>query len=314
LQKPSAQSWLRFLVLAIAFTVMGAVSSSAQVKDVARKLGYPADSKLLLIMGDDVGVYHAADLASFTALDQGAITSGTVMATSPWLTEIGQYAKQHPNISLGVHLVLCSEYTTYRWGPVSPSNQVPSLLDPDGYLWLHGSDTIAHAKLDELDKELRAQIDKAIHFGVQPDFIDSHQRALMSNQEVFQLYMKVAHDYKVPFLVGRDRATGGRFVPLLSDKDLVVDSVMVIPSTTPPQDWMGFYTRTVKSLKPGLYQLYVHLAFDGEESEAISVDHTAYGAAWRQRDFNVMTSPEFKKALEENHVILVSWKDLKRIM
>jgi predicted glycoside hydrolase/deacetylase ChbG (UPF0249 family) len=236
------------------------------------------------------------------------------MATSPWLTEIGQYAKQHPNISLGVHLVLCSEYTTYRWGPVAPVDQVASLLDPDGYLWAHGSDAIAHGKLDEIEKELRAQIDRALHFGIQPDFVDSHQRALMSNQQVFQVYMRVAHDYKLPFLVGRDRATGGAFVSLLSDKDFAVDSVIVIPSTTPSQDWLGFYTRAVKSLKPGLYQLYVHLAFDGEEAEAISVDHTGYGAAWRQRDFNVMTSPEFKKSLEDNHVILVSWKDLKRIM
>ena len=302
------------LALAIAFVAIGLEASYAQVKDVAQKLGYPADSKLLLIMGDDVGVSHAADLASFTALNQGAITSGTVMATSPWLTEIGQYAKQHPDISLGVHLVLSSEYNTYRWGPVAPKDQVPSLLDPDGYLWAHGSDTISHAKLDDLERELRAQIDRALHFGIHPDFVDSHQRALMSNQQVFELYMKVAHDYNLPFLVGRDKATGGAFVSLLSDKDFAVDSVIVIPSTTPSQDWMGFYTRAVKALKPGLYQLYVHLAFDGEEAEAISVDHTGYGAAWRQRDFSVMTSPEFKKALEENHVILVSWKDLKRIM
>ena len=153
-----------------------------------------------------------------------------------------------------------------------------------------------------------------MQFGLNPDFVDSHQRALFSNEELFRIYMKVAHDYKLPFVIGRDRATGGKFVSALSDKDIVLDSVIVIPSTTPSEDWLGFYTRAVKALKPGLYQLYVHLCFDDAEAEAISVDHTAYGATWRQRDFNVMTSPEFKKALADNHVILVSWKDLKKIM
>jgi predicted glycoside hydrolase/deacetylase ChbG (UPF0249 family) len=302
------------LTLTVIMLTLGVETLFAEMKDVAEKLGYPTDSKLLIIQADDVGVYHAADLASFTALDQGAVTCGTVMMTSPWLTEVAQFAKQHPNLCLGVHLVLASEYETYRWGPVAPRDQVPSLLDPYGYIWAHGSDTVSHAKPEEIDREIRAQMDRALHFGFQPDFVDSHQRALMSNQELFQIYMKVAHDYKLPFLVGRDRATGGRFISLLSDKDIAVESVIVIPSTTPPQDWMGFYTRAVKSLKPGLYQLYVHLDFDNDEAEAVSVDHTAYGAAWRQRDFNVMTSPEFKKALEDNHVILVSWKDIKKIM
>ena len=286
----------------------------AQMKDLAQKLGYPADAKLLIIQADDVGVYHAADIASFTALNQGAVTCGTVMMTSPWLTEVAQFAKQHRDTCLGVHLVLCSEYETYRWGPVAPRDQVPSLLDPSGYLWAHGTDAVSHAKPEEIERELRAQMDRALQMGFEPDFVDSHQRALFSNQQLFEIYRRVAHDYKLPFLIGRDRATGGRYVSLLSDRDVAVDSVIVIPSTTPPQDWMGFYTRAVKALKPGIHQLYVHLTFDNDEAEAVSVDHTAYGAAWRQRDFNVMTSPEFKKALEDNRVTLITWKEIKRIM
>jgi chitin disaccharide deacetylase len=302
---------MKFLILLLTFE---AGICFAEVANIAEKLGYPANSKLLIILADDVGVYHAANLASFTALNQGGVTTGTVMMTSPWLTEVAAYAKQHSDISLGVHLTLCSEYNTYRWGPVASKDQVPSLLDPFGFLFPHGSDTVSHGEPAEIERELRAQMDRAIQFGFNPDFVDSHQRALFSNQELFEMYMKIAHDYKLPFLIGRDRGTGGKFVPLVHDKDLVVDSVTVIPSTTPSEDWMGFYSRAVKALKPGLHQFYVHLAFDDGEAEAISVDHTAYGAAWRQRDFNVMTSPEFKKVLEENHVILVSWKDLKKIL
>ena len=222
----------RLLCLLSLLTLHSGISP-AQPKTVAERLGYPADSKLLIILADDVGVYHAANEASFTALNQGAVTSETVMQTSPWLTEVAAYAKQHPDISLGVHLTLSSEHNTYRWSTVAPRDQAPSLLDPTGYLFLHGSDTVSHAKTAEIERELRAQIDRALQFGFKPDFVDSHQRALFSNEELFRIYMKVAHDYKLPFLIGRDRSTGGRFVPLVSDKDLVVDSVTVIPSTTP---------------------------------------------------------------------------------
>lgn len=318
---PIARPWsscfpevrLRVCVL-LALSVSLPVVSYPQLKGVAEKLGYPADTKLLITMADDVGIYHSANQASFTALNQRAVTSGTVIQTSPWLTEAAAYAKQHPEISLGVHLALSSEYATYRWGPVASRDLVPSLLDPTGYLFAHGSDTVTHAKPAEIDLELRAQVDRALQFGFNPDFVDSHQRAMFSNEELFRIYMKIAHDYKLPFIIGRDRAAGGKFVPLVSDKDVVLESVIVIPATTPVEDWTGFYTRAVKTLTPGLHQLYVHLCFDDAEAEAISVDHTAYGAAWRQRDFNVMTSPEFKQALADNHVVLVSWKNVKKIM
>ena len=111
----SKQAFGRTLRLFSILTLLVGVSF-AQSKTIAERLGYPADSKLLIILADDVGVYHAANLASFTALNQGAVTSGTVMQTSPWLTEVAAYAKQHPDISLGVHLTLSSEYNTYLAG------------------------------------------------------------------------------------------------------------------------------------------------------------------------------------------------------
>ena len=69
-----------------------------------------------------------------------------------------------------------------------------------------------------------------------------------------------------------------------------------------------------QELKPGLTEIIVHLAHDDAESQAVMVDHPDYGAAWRQRDYDAVTSPEFKKALEDNHVILVQWKDLKKLV
>ena len=123
--------------------------------------GYPRDSKLLIIHADDLAVAHSEDAASFDALEKRAATSASIMVPCPWLTEVAEYAKAHPDADLGLHLTLTSEWKTYRWGPVASKDQVPSLLDSSGYLWPDSAPAKQHIKADEAEREIRAQIEKA---------------------------------------------------------------------------------------------------------------------------------------------------------
>src|SRR5437762_48171 len=107
----------------------------AQIKTTAERLGYPRDSKLLIIHADDLAVAHSEDAASFDALERQAATSASIMVPCPWLTEVAAWAKAHPDADLGLHLTLSSEWSTYRWGPIESKDKVPSLLDPSGNLW-----------------------------------------------------------------------------------------------------------------------------------------------------------------------------------
>jgi len=95
---------------------------------------------------------------------------------------------------------------------------------------------------------------------------------------------------------------------------VVLDAVVIANTTVDTNQWRDFYVNAVKNLKPGLTEIIVHLGHDDAELRAVTLDHPDYGAAWRQRDYDFVTSPEFKKALEENHVILVKWKDLKKLV
>jgi predicted glycoside hydrolase/deacetylase ChbG (UPF0249 family) len=123
------------LAVAILLIASPLSSSFAQTKTIAERLGYPRDSKLLIIHADDLAVAHSEDAASFDALDQHAVTSASIMVPCPWLTEVAAYAKAHPDADLGLHLTLTAEWKSYRWGPVESKDKVPSLLDPSGNLW-----------------------------------------------------------------------------------------------------------------------------------------------------------------------------------
>jgi hypothetical protein len=274
-------------------------NASAQSKTLAERLGYPRDSKLLIIHADDLAVSHSEDAASFDALDRHAATSASIMVPCPWLTEVAAYAKSHPDADLGLHLTLTAEWKTDRWGPVESKDKVPSLLDPDGYLWPEAAPALEHIKADEAEREIRAQVEHAIAMGIHPTHLDSHMGIIFLRPDLIAVYVKVAHDYKLPFL--------GTLTPNASP------NVIIATPNVQPANWKNFYLDAIKNLKPGLTEIIVHLAHDDAESQAVMVDHTDYGAAWRQRDYDAITSPALKKALEDNQVILIRWSDLKKL-
>lgn len=302
------------VTLAILYFFSVLPNSSAQSKTIAERLGYPRDSKLLIIHADDLAVAHSEDAASFDALDKRAATSASIMIPCPWLTEVAAYAKAHPDADLGLHLTLTSEWKTYRWGPIVSKEKVPSLLDATGYLWPETAPAAQNIKADDAEREIRAQVERALAVGIHPTHLDSHMGVLFARPDLFAVYVKVAHEYKLPFLAVRTPDAPPALLSSLSDKDVIVDSLVFANPTVTPSDWKTFYVKAIQALKPGLTEFIVHLGHDDAELQAVTVDHPDYGAAWRQRDYDAVTSPEFKKAIEDNHVILVKWSDLKKLM
>jgi hypothetical protein len=169
-----------------------------------------------------------------------------------------------------------------------------------------------NAKVVEVERELRAQIDRAMALGIRPTHLDSHMGALFSTPELFATYVKVARDYRLPFLAVRDPRSV--FPPPLSDKDVLLDAVVIANPEIPRHQWLEWYLKAIADLKPGLTEMIVHLGYDDAELQAVMVNHEPYGSAWRQRDYDVVNSPEFKKALRDNHVILVTWRELQKLV
>jgi predicted glycoside hydrolase/deacetylase ChbG (UPF0249 family) len=304
---------IKHLSLFVAFLPF-LIGADGQTKNIAERLGYPRDAKLLIIHADDLAVAHSEDAASFDALDQKAATSASILVPCPWLNEVADYAKAHPDADLGLHLALTSEWKTYRWGSVESRDKVPSLFDPEGYLWPVTDAAAEHVKTGEVEREIRAQIERALAMGIHPTHLDSHMGTMFSRPDLFSVYVKLAHEYKLPFLATLTPDTPSELRSSLSENDIVLDSVVIANPSVAAANWKAFYLDAVRNLKPGVTEIIVHLGHDDAELQAVMVGHADYGSAWRQRDYDVITSAEFRKALQDNHVILIGWKDLKKLL
>ena len=293
--------------------VLLALSSGAgQTMTIAARLGYPADAKLLILHGDDLGVAHSVNAASLDALDRGAITSVSVMMPTPWVSEVAAYAKSHQDADIGLHLTLTSEWQTYRWGSVESRDKVPSLLDADGTFPSDVPPVVQRAKMAEVEQELRAQVERALAMGIHPTHLDSHMGTLFATDDLMAVYVKVAHDYHLPFLTLRAMPGLAR-VPL-GPNDVVLDDVIIAGEDVARDRWKQFYLDAIARLKPGLTEIIVHLGHDDAELQAVTVNHEPYGSAWRQRDYDLVTSAEFREALRDHNVKLVRWRDLQKLL
>jgi predicted glycoside hydrolase/deacetylase ChbG (UPF0249 family) len=301
-----ALNWCSFALLFISSMAGG------QTRTIAERLGYPADAKLLILHGDDLGVAHSVNVASLDALSRGDISSASVMMPTPWVSEVADYARTHPNADLGLHLTLTAEWQTYKWGSVASSDEVRSLLDSAGNFPSDVPPVVARAKPAEVETELQAQIDRAHALGIRPSHVDSHMGTLFTTNALIATYIKVAHANHVPFLAIAGNPPGVTSVPL-APNDVVLNDVIMASPDVPRDRWKEFYLNAIANLKPGLTEIIVHLGHDDAELQAVTVNHEPYGAAWRQRDYDVVRSPEFKKALADHHVILVGWRDLQKL-
>ena len=301
-------------VLCSAIALLAGAGSQARVQGptVQERLGHPASARLLVLHADDLGMARSVNRATFEALEQGWITSASIMVPCPWFPDVARWARAHPDADLGIHLALNSEWTGFRWGPVRSAGDVPSLLDADGYFPLTEPAVVERARIPEVERELRAQIDRAQSAGIRLTHLDSHMGTLFRSRELFEVYRRVGAAYNLPVLLERRGDRGGEAAPwqTLAEPDALIDRVASISPGVAPADWMAAYETLLAPLPPGVYQLIVHLAYDDEEMRGATWDHPDWGAAWRQADLDLVRSPAFRQFLQAQGFVLITWREL----
>ena len=323
---------------ALLISLIFSLSLSCQIDNIAEKLGYNRDAKLLIIHGDDIGVSHSVNIASFDGYRNNAINSGSAMIPSPWIKEVAAFHKKNPNYDIGLHLTLTAEWKNYKWDGVSSSNEITSLLNTDFEFYDNTSDVNKNADPEEVRKELQAQIDFSRQIGLNPTHIDTHMGALAVNKKLWRVYIEVGHKNKLVSMVTKTRALNlfddefpmpDYIVPVNdiymlypgADRTFLEESFgedlassVIVEDIYKYDDWYELYSNKIKSLKPGLNVFLLHLGYNNEELKAVTIDHPEYGSLWRQLDYDVFNSKEIKQLLKKEDIKLVTWGEIQKIV
>jgi len=277
------------------------------VSKASRLLGLAPDSRLLIIHADDLGMCNSVNHATFIALEEGAVSSASVMVPCPAFAEAAQHATKHPEYDIGIHSTLISEHSDFKWGPVSKMDNGPALVDERGYFW--PKNDLLRASPQEIYEEISAQVMLAQELGINVTHLDSHTFSV-ARPEYIPAYVRVARHFGLPFLMTEYWYSHCSSEDA-SEEDVMVDDVFQAPRKLSLSSLEEFYLSVLREVKPGLSQLIVHPAFDDPEMRAIYQGREAYGATWRQRDFEIMRSQKFKSALRENQIQVIHWGMIK---
>jgi chitin disaccharide deacetylase len=283
--------------------------SRSRIANGAGRSSLTSHSKFLVVHADDLGLSHSVNQASFRALQEGSVTSASVLVVAPWVYEVADYASAHPHTDLGVHLAITSEWKGLRWGPVVDKHRVKSLIDADGYFWRDENLVARHADVAEVELEIQAQFDLALQIGIRPTHLDMHMFALAARPDLYAALAKLAQQNGVPCIAWRG-------MPLISPsllQGLLLDSLIVADGSVRLDALDDFYTNRLKDITNGISQMIVHLGYDDAELRAITDACPGFGSAWRKRDFDFVTSSEFRQLIQANGINLVGWRDLKEL-
>ncbi len=268
---------------------------------LAERLGHGPDARVLIVNCDDLGSAHAANVAIYEALREGIATSASLMVPCPWAREA---SARYRGEDVGVHLTLNAEWDLYRWGPLT---HAPSLLDGDGGFPRTVTDVWDHADLDEVRRELRAQVERAIIWGFDVSHLDSHMGTLQLRPEFFDIYLELAVDFGLPLRLSgasTQRTIGFPFRDLAAEEGVVFPDHLVVVRGVGSRRSLE---RAVLDLRPGVTEVYVHPAIDTAELRAFAPDW-----AGRVDDHDLVTRDGgLRTMLDRADVRLIGYRELR---
>jgi predicted glycoside hydrolase/deacetylase ChbG (UPF0249 family) len=243
-----------------------------------------------------MGMCHSLNMAMKKIFESGLPISTSVMFACPWYQEAVEILKEYPEVSVGIHLTLNAEWKNYRWGPIVGREAVPSLVDSNGFFFPSRSTFFDNdPKTEEVEKELRAQIERAVNSGIQIDYLDYHMGTAVQTKELRKIVENLAEEYSL--------GISGYFNEIYSN----------ITYSAPFGEKTDSLLANVKRLQPGINLQVVHVGLQNPEMNAL-VDLNTFGlplmSRHREEEMESILSPDLPKLLKENNIKIITYRDL----
>ena len=267
--------------------------------EISQILGFNPTDKLLIIHADDLGLCESVNSATFESFKNRAISSASVMMTTDEINEVASFSNTNQNYDMGIHLTVTSEWKLHKWGGFLNNEDIPSILNKKDHLYWNKRKFTKNGKLDEIRKELQAQIDLGKSMGINPSHIDSHEGALFFDPDIFKLYLDLAKENDLLAFVPIQASVHFDENFKKPKHAIIIDQFHMLPEGIDVSEIKDYYFNVIKNLQPGLSQIIVHLGKDEEELREITIDHPNFDYRWRQLDFDVFNSIDFKDHLKK---------------
>jgi len=278
--------------------------------------------KYLIIHADDAGMSHSVNRGTLDSMKNGVVSSASIMVPCPWFKEFAEIARENPTLDYGIHLTLNSEWENYRWGPVAQPSKVPSLIDEEGYLWDNVQQVALNAKAAEVAIELRAQIQRALDFGVPLTHLDTHMGAVLSRPDLFEVYTNLASEFNLPVMMLRefDEQRKREYPALVVEKAAtlvkkleddgfpLLDSISQFYGGDTHEERRTQYVKSLQNLEPGFSQLIIHCGYADDELRAITSS-----AERRNGDRDIFMEPQIAKLIESLGIEVITWKQFREM-
>jgi chitin disaccharide deacetylase len=262
-------------------------------------LGFAPNARVLIVNADDFGMYPSVNAAVLQSIEGGIGSSCSLMPPCPGAREALRLLQEHLDIPFGIHLTLVCDFAGYRWGPVTAEETVPSLLDAEGQLFTTTkAQLLAQARISEVERELRSQVEIVLATGLMPTHLDWHALADGGRDDVFALGLTLAEEYGLAARVwlepGR-RVARRRGLPVV-DHDFL-DSFTLDVNTKRDR-----YLQLLQELPAGLTEWAVHPGLADAESRAIDD-----GWQVRSSDLAFLTSAEAREAVDRESIVIINY-------
>ena len=272
-------------------------------RSLASRLGYSDDDRLVIISCDDLGSCHGATEGVYQSIRNGVATCASIMVPAPW----ARYAAdQYKGEDIGVHLTLNAEHPLYRWGPLT---HAPTLLSGEGGFPRSVDDLWEHADSTEVLRECRAQIERALAWGIDVSHLAPHLTSITLRPEFFDVYLELAVEFKLPIRLPSTISVSAAGFPF---RQLAADEGIVFPDHF-DHDWRAGSRERVLSalgaLEPGVTEIHVQPSIDTAEVRALG--DVAIG--WIN-DLALSTSDELRDAVTASGAVLIGYRALRDAM